>query len=664
MSVNNIKVQDTENTNEWINWIEEAIDKENLNYYEYKQFNNFREIGFGNFGKVYRVSWKNLEKNFAIKSFFNINIITIKEIVRELKIQRKIDFHDNIIRCYGITKFESENHDNNINYMLVMEYADSGNLQNYLKYNFSKLTWDDKYLMAYQLACAVSCLHNEGIVHRDLHSGNILVHQHSIKLADFGLSRRIGESSNSSNFQSKLFGMVPYVDPICFNNNQSTQTYSLNEKSDVYSIGVLLWEISSGQLPFYIEGEQYDVSLALEIGQGLRETIIPDTPEDYVKIYTRCWGGKPDNRPTIYQVVDWLKEIITKTDVKAEILQSSSKRELNLSNAEVPLSTSNSESQGELSQPIQNFNKMSTEVINTTSLSNESQKDLLLEKDFNKIVDEINDFIIELLNKGIEGELVKDQVIEYLSSNYNTNSQEIFDWLSNNQINSNSVFLLGYFNYNGIETNENNEKAFNLFLNASAKYHTLAQYFVAYCYQNGFGTIKNDKLAFKYFEKVADKNYAMGQLEVGYFYDNGIGIKKDLKKAFIWFEKAVNNGNIMAKCNLGLYYKNGKGIEKNYNKAFELFKQSAEEDYLYGITMLAYCYSYGIGTKPNKQKAFELYEKSANLGSKVAQYNVANMYEFGDGIIKDIDKSIYWYEKSSKQGYQNAKNRLETLQKS
>jgi serine/threonine protein kinase len=52
--------------------------------------------------------------------------------------------------------------------MLVMEYADSGSLRNYLKENFNKLTWDDKYLMAYQLTSAVSCLHNEKIVHCDL----------------------------------------------------------------------------------------------------------------------------------------------------------------------------------------------------------------------------------------------------------------------------------------------------------------------------------------------------------------------------------------------------------------------------------------------------------------------------------------------------------------
>ena len=62
--------------------------------------------------------------------------------------------------------------------------------------------------------------------------------------------------------------------------------YSLNKKSDVYSIGILLWEISSGHPPFYTEGEQYDLDLALEILQGLREEPIPDTPKDYIKVYT------------------------------------------------------------------------------------------------------------------------------------------------------------------------------------------------------------------------------------------------------------------------------------------------------------------------------------------------------------------------------------------
>ncbi|EXX77289.1 uncharacterized protein OCT59_024135 [Rhizophagus irregularis] len=608
-------MQDIENTNEWINWIEEAVDKEHLKFYEYQQFNNIQHIGTGGFGNIYRANWKNSEKLFALKSFFSLNNITMKEIVRELKIQREVDFHDNIIRCYGITNLETENYNN---YQLVMEYADGGTLRSYLKKNFNKLTWDDKYNMAYQLSCAVSCLHNERIVHRDLHSCNILVHNNTIKLADFGLSKRI---VTSSNLQSKLFGgVVPYVDPKSFrnNNNQSTQMYSLNEKSDIYSIGVLFWEISSGQPPFYVEDEHYDVGLAVEISQGLRETVVPDTPEEYVKIYTKCWDGEPDNRPTIYQVVDWLNTVITKTDVIVKNHQMLNEQELN----EASLINNNSKLYRDLiSQFIQNFDKLNIKEIDPMIILSKQEN-----FDFNIIIDEINDFIYKLRDKGINWKLEKKQIIEYFN-NHNLNSQEFYNWLINNQNSSNSIFILGYFNYREIVTSLNYKKGFNLFINSSEKNHILAQLFVGYCYFYGYGIIKNEKLAFDY------------------------------------FEKASNNGNIVAIYELGLCYKNGEGIEKDYNKAFKLFKQSAEGKFPSGIMMLGYCHSNGVGTKIDKQKAFELYQDAANLGHDIAQNNLAVLYEKGNGITKDIDKAIYWYEKSANQGYELAKNNLKRLQK-
>ncbi|CAB4438124.1 unnamed protein product [Rhizophagus irregularis] len=645
-------MQDTEHTNELVNMIEEVVDKEHFKSYEYKQFNNIQHIGTGEFGNVYHANWKNSGEQFALKSFFSLNNITVKEIVRELKIQHEVNFHDNFIRCYGITKLESDNHND---YWLVMEYANGGSLRNYLKENFNKLTWNDKYNMAYQLSCAVSCLYNEGILHHDLRSCNILVRDDTIKLADFGLSKRIGASSN---FQSKLFKVVPYVDPKSFsrlrNNNQSTQVYSLNEKSDIYSLGVLLWEISSGQPPFYVEGKQYDIGLALEISQGLRETIVTDTPDEYVKIYTKCWDGEPDNRPTIYQVVDWLNDIITKTDAIVENHQMSNEQVLNET-----LSTNNSELQEDLSQLTQNFDKINIKEIDPMAILSK-QENHLMEKDFNMIADEMNDFITELNIKGIE-QKSKKQFIEYFY-NHNINSQEFYNWLLNNQNTSDSIFILGYFNYYGIIVNKNKEKAFSLFIDELEKNNILAQHFIGHCYFYGHGTMKNNKLAFEYYEKVANKNLSYGQLNLGYCYRNGIGIKKDLEKAFYWYEKAANNGNVIATYNLGNCYGDGFGVKKDHNKAFELYKQSAKVGHLSGIMMLGYCYDKGIGTIIDKQKAFELYQNAANLEHNIAQYNLALMYEDGDGIAKDTDKAIYWYKKAAEQGDQDAQDKLEILQ--
>ncbi|KAF0499945.1 kinase-like protein [Gigaspora margarita] len=127
-------------------------------------------------------------------------------------------------------------------------------------------------------------------------------------ISDFGLSKLMVSDSSST---SLIDGLPAFMDPQCFKNPTYKRTY----KTDIYSYGVVLWEISSGHKPF---PSLKRAQIAIKIYNGEREKPVEGTPSDYVDLYKRCWNDEPDNRPKIEEILDFFNPHIVKpTDTHA-----------------------------------------------------------------------------------------------------------------------------------------------------------------------------------------------------------------------------------------------------------------------------------------------------------------------------------------------------------
>src|SRR4051794_8559320 len=144
--------------------------------------------------------------------------------------------------------------------------------------------------------------------------------------------------------------------------------------------------------------------------------------------------------------------------------------------------------------------------MNTESIKSSSKQIInnLPENDFNIIVYEMAD----LFNKSSkEGQNWK--ILNYLN-NHNITSQEIYSWLLNNQDDSNAIFLLGVFNYLGIETSVNEQKAFDLYLKAATLGNVLGISELGNCYKEGIGICIDNQKAFELHQKAASSGNAAG----------------------------------------------------------------------------------------------------------------------------------------------------------
>ncbi|RGB35179.1 kinase-like domain-containing protein, partial [Rhizophagus diaphanus] len=698
------KETDLKESNIYIDWLEKSINDEYINYYNYLEFKNLNPLGSGSYGRVFRANWKNTDGIFALKTFNN-DKITLKEIVNEIKLHKESIANENILRFYGITKIETEK-----KYSLVLEYADSGTLNIYLNLHFNELDWNDKYQLSFQLASAVAFLHERDIIHRDLHADNVLIHQKKIKLADFGLSRKIAKASSNA---SKIFGVIPFIDPKKLND----QGYELNKKSDVYSIGVLLWQISSGKQPF--SDHKYDVSLSLSIVNDKREEIIDNTSIEYSNLYTECWKYEPDERPIMQEVVLVLKSIIfpdqclkiknynqlqgtldinidsnVKDDVQdmnddSNISDNSDMNDdldINYFSDKILNDIGSLQDQASIqSAQIMNLNSNQSSTSIQTNLSKDSS-DSRFDIVNDSFVDKLITFIIKKHDKGSTFDEIQQLIDQITLQSNQIIINDLINWLINNQDKAGYIWLLGLFYYYGIGVEEDDNKAFELFSEAAENNYSIAQIYLAKCYNDGYGTEENKNLSFKWYQRAVENKSIVGQFYLGYCYEFNIGIKNTNENRYIeWYKKATNNGNTTAKLYLVNCYRLGKGIEKNESKAFKYYEILAENGITDAQYQLGNCYYYGIGTEIDKYQAFNWYEKAANNGSIIAKCILEQNYKRisvkknknieikihktiyfeglrrigvnnfnGTGTKQNYKKAFYYFQKAAESGYKIA----------
>ncbi|GBC02399.1 hypothetical protein RclHR1_00460037 [Rhizophagus clarus] len=231
--------------------------------------------------------------------------------------------HSDIVQCYGLTQDIS-----NKNYMLVMDLMDI-DLRKYLQQNRDKLTWKQKINITFEIIRALYFIHKENAIHKNLHSGNILYSQ----LYDHWFISDLGFSGSVNKPQNSIYGNLPYIAPEVIKEKEYTF------KSDIYSIGMLMWEISSGLSPFMNYGHNYN--LAFNIIDGMRPKVILKAPVEYKNLMEQCWDANPSKRPDLFTLMKKIREMnlhyqgITDDSVKSEMYNNTKLNKANSMNSKL-----------------------------------------------------------------------------------------------------------------------------------------------------------------------------------------------------------------------------------------------------------------------------------------------------------------------------------------
>ncbi|EXX57695.1 Cdc15p [Rhizophagus irregularis DAOM 197198w] len=295
-----------------------------LEWIPYDRFYDIEYIAKGGFGRIYKAkwidgyilnwdntvqNWKRLEPNkfVALKSLDNSK--NTSEILNEISLHKNIFEHDQfIVKFYGITQDPKTK-----DYIMVLDYAEKGNLRNYLSTDYNKLDWNAILRILLDVASGLDLIHEKELIHRDLHVGNILMSSDYAMITDFGLCKPA--DNVSENKKNHIYGVLPYIAPEILRGQNYTKA------ADIYSFGIIMYEAISGLPPYHDLSN--DENLAIKICQGLRPRFKIKVPQLIVHLVKKCLDENPSNRPTSEEIKNilyiWCHDFNNQTELKKQI---------------------------------------------------------------------------------------------------------------------------------------------------------------------------------------------------------------------------------------------------------------------------------------------------------------------------------------------------------
>ncbi|KAI3447912.1 hypothetical protein Pfo_004577 [Paulownia fortunei] len=248
------------------------------------------KVASGSYGDLYKGTYCSQEVAIKILKAERLNTELQKEFAQEVYIMRKIR-HKNVVQFIGACTRPP-------NLCIVTEYMSGGSVYDYLHKQKATFKLPGLLKVAIDISKGMNYLHQNNIIHRDLKAANLLVDENEVvKVGDFGVARVKAQTGVMTAETGTYRWMAPEV----------IEHKPYDHKADVFSFGVVLWELLTGKLPY-----EYLTPLQAAVGvvqKGLRPTIPKHTHPKLAELLERCWQQDPTLRPDFSEATEILQQI-------------------------------------------------------------------------------------------------------------------------------------------------------------------------------------------------------------------------------------------------------------------------------------------------------------------------------------------------------------------